>query len=90
MTLPSLLLVRVPAVHAAALATNEYVTNRWRIIMMDVDPAEPIKGVSARYCEPWTLNGAKVEERVTEIVRLYKGSPALVLSRLSQYGLAAG
>jgi len=89
MTLPSLLLVRVPAVHAAALATNEYVTNRWRIIMLDVDPAEPIKGISARYCEPWTLDGAKVEERVTEIVRLYKVSHAIVLTPLSQYGMAA-
>lgn len=89
MTLPSLLLVRVPAIYAAALAKNEYVTSRWRIIMLDVDPADPIEGVAARYCEPWTLEGAVVEERVTEIVRIYKVSHAIVLTPLSKYGTAA-
>lgn len=87
--LPSLLLVRIPPLYAAALARNVHVTSRWRVLLLDTSPADPIQGIADRYCVPWSSDGKGVAECTAEILRIRRVTHAVVLTPISKYGIAA-
>ncbi len=87
--LPSLLLVRIPPTYAELLTRNVHVTGRWKLVLLDTSPADPMQGISDRYFLPFGADEKDVEECTGRILRTHRVTHAVVLTPISKYGMAA-